>query len=382
MTEFDIVPPEAIRAGDATDAYFNRTVEALEAAETNPQVVAEVTASQFPSGDWELFAGIKDAAHLLSGCDIDVLALREGQLFDGGPVMRIEGPYLEFCRLETSLLGFLSHATGMATAALETRRAAPDSEVLSFGSRHVHPSIAAMLERSALIAGLDGFSHVAAGDVLGREAGGTMPHALIIAFGRNQQERAWEAFDTAVGEDVPRIALCDTYDDEIEESLRAVEAIDGLDGVRIDTTSSRRGDYAHILKELRWKLDIRGHEDVDIFASGGVEPELMRELRDIVDGFGVGGYISDASTTDFALDIIEVEGEMATKRGKLDGTKQVYRTPAGEHKIALEEDDVEGDPLLVPLIENGELVREFDIDEAAQRAAADSELVGFGESED
>ena len=357
MTEFDIVPPDAIRAGDATDAYFNRTVEALEGAETNPQVVAELTASQFPSGDWELFAGIKDAAHLLAGHDIDVLAFREGQLFDGGPVMRIEGPYLEFCRLETSLLGFLSHATGMATAALEARRAAPDSEVLSFGSRHVHPSIAAMLERSALIAGLDGFSHVAAGDVLGREAGGTMPHALIIAFGRNQQERAWQAFDDAVSEDVPRIALCDTYDDEIEESLRAAETIDDLDGVRIDTTSSRRGDYAHILKELRWKLDARGYDDVEIFASGGVGPSLMRELRDIVDGFGVGGYISDASTTDFALDIVEVEGELVAKRGKLDGTKQVYRTPDGNHEIALEDEAVDGEPLLVPLIEDGELVR-------------------------
>ena len=147
MTEFDIVPPEAIASGDATDAYFNRTVEALEHADRNPTVVAELTASQFRSGDWKVFAGLKDTAQLLAGRDVDVYALREGQLFDGGPVMWIEGPYLEFCRLETSLLGFLSHATGMATAALEARRAAPDSLVLSFGSRHVHPSIGAMLER-------------------------------------------------------------------------------------------------------------------------------------------------------------------------------------------------------------------------------------------
>lgn len=379
MTKFDIVSPEAIRAGDATDAYFDRTVEALEHAGTNPHVVAEVTESQFFTGEWKLFAGIKDAAHLLAGHDIDVFALREGQLFDGGPVMRIEGPYLEFCRLETSLLGFLSHATGMATAALETRYAAPESTVLSFGSRHVHPSIAAMLERSALIAGLDGFSHVAAGEVLGREAGGTMPHALVISFGRGNQEQAWQAFDEAVGDEVPRIALCDTYDDEVEESIRACEAVDGLDGVRIDTTASRRGDYEHILRELRWKLDARGYEDVDIFASGGIDPSLMRELRSIVDGFGVGGYISDASTVDFALDIVEVEGELAAKRGKLDGTKQVYRTPDGKHRISLAESTVDGEPLLEPLIEDGELVSEFDIDDAATRAATDAEAVGFDE---
>jgi nicotinate phosphoribosyltransferase len=379
MTAFDLLSPETIAAGDATDAYFDRTVEALEHADENPHVVAEVTASQFPSGDWQLFAGIEDAAGLLEGRAIDVDALREGQLFDGGPVMRIEGPYLEFCRLETALLGLLSHPTGMATAGLETRMAAPDSQVLSFGSRHIHPALAAMLERSALIAGLDGVSNVAGANELGREAGGTMPHALIIAFGRNNQEQAWRAFDEAVGPDVPRVALCDTYSDEVEESLRAIEAIEDLDSVRIDTTSSRRGDFEHILKELRWKLDARGHEDVGIFASGGMGPDSIRQLRGIVDGFGVGSHMTDGDPLDFALDIVEREGEMVAKRGKLDGKKQVYRTPAGGHHIGLADraGPEEGTELLEPLIRDGELVREFDIDDARERALADAERVRF-----
>ncbi|WP_336326668.1 nicotinate phosphoribosyltransferase [Halovenus sp. HT40] len=380
MTSFDMLSPETIAAGDATDAYFDRTVEALEYAGENPHVVAEVTASQFPSGDWNLFAGIEDAAHLLEGRAIDVDAIREGQLFDGGPVMRIEGPYLEFCRLETALLGFLSHPTGMATAGLETRVAAPDSLVLSFGSRHIHPTLAPMLERAALIAGLDGVSNVAGAKVLGREAGGTMPHALVISFGRNNQEQAWQAFDEAVGPEVPRIALCDTYSDEVEETLRAIEAIEDLDSVRIDTTGSRRGDFAHILKELRWKLDARGHEDIGMFASGGMGPESIRELRGIVDGFGVGGHMTDADPLDFALDIVEREGEPAAKRGKLDGRKQVYRTPDGGHHIGLadHEGPEGGEQLLEPLIRDGKIVREFDIDSARERALADAEQVGFG----
>src|SRR5699024_10703658 len=151
----------------------------------------------------------------------------------------------------------LSHASGIATKALKAGRAAPDSQLLSFGARHVHPSIGAVVERSALIAGFDGFSHVAAGDIIDREASGTMHHALIICFGPDEQEAAWKAFDEAVPSDVPRIALCDTYTDETDESLRAARAID-LDGVRLDTPSARRGDFRDIAREVRWRLDKEG----------------------------------------------------------------------------------------------------------------------------
>jgi nicotinate phosphoribosyltransferase len=381
MTAFDIVPESAIAEGRATDAYFDRTVEALSHAGKNPEVVAELTLDQFPTGDWHVFAGVKDAAHLLTGHDVDVDALEEGRLFDGGPVMRIEGNYLDFCRLETSLLGFVSHPTGVATSALETRRAAPDSLVLSFGTRHVHPSIGAMVERAALVGGLDGISNVAAGEVIDREAGGTMPHALVICFGRGNQEDAWRAFDEAVADDVPRIPLCDTYDDEVEETLRAVETIEDIDSVRIDTTGSRRGDFRHILREIRWKLDARGHEDVGIFASGGIGPDSIHELRDTVEGFGVGSYVSNADPVDFALDIVEVDGELAAKRGKLDGKKEVYRTPDGAHHVGLadREGPADGSALLKPLIRDGDIVREFDIDAAAERAAIDAENVRFRE---
>jgi nicotinate phosphoribosyltransferase len=375
---FDIVPESAIEQGRATDAYFLRTEEALKHAGRNPRVVAEVTADQFPSGDFELLAGLKDAARLLEGHDLDADALPEGTLFDGGPVMRIEGSYLEFARLETSLLGFLSHPTGMASAALQARRAAPETSLLSFGARHTHPSIAGMVDRSALLAGFDGFSHVAAGDIVDRTASGTMPHALMICFGPGNQEDAWRAFDEAVDPDIPRIALCDTYDDEVDEAVRAAEL--GFDSVRLDTTGSRRGDFRHIVRETRWKLDVNGHEDVDIFVSGGITPESIRRLKDVADGFGVGSHITNADPVDFALDIVEVEGEPAAKRGKLSGKKEVYRTPDGGPHVSLADSDdpTEGEPLFEPLIRDGEIVAEFDLDAAATRALTDAERVGFG----
>jgi nicotinate phosphoribosyltransferase len=379
---FDIVDADAIESGRATDAYFERTEAALDHAGKNPYVVAEVTADQFPTGDFELLSGVKDAAHLLEGLPVDVDALPEGTLFDGGPVMRIEGTYREFARYETSLLGFLSHASGVATAALEARRAAPDSRVLSFGARHVHPSIAAMVERSALVGGLDGFSHVAAGDVLGREASGTMPHALVICFGRGNQEAAWRAFADGVDEDVPRVAICDTYSDEVDEVLRAVAELgDDLDGVRLDTTSSRRGDFRHIVREVQWEFDARERGDVDVFVSGGLGPSDLRELRDVADGFGVGGHVSNADPVDFALDIVEVDGDPVAKRGKLSGTKDVYRTPDGGHHVGLanRSGPAGADSLLAPLLRDGDLVRSFDVDAAAARARDDADAVSFGQ---
>lgn len=384
MTEeshFDIISPSAIAAGRATDAYFDRTMEALEHAGKNPQVVAEVSADQFPTGEFAVLAGLKDVARLLEGHSVDVDALREGHLFDHGPVLRIEGRYQEFARFETALLGFLSHPTGIATNALEARLAAPDSTVLSFGSRHVHPALGAMVERSALLGGLDGISNVAGGEVIGREAGGTMPHALIICFGRGNQEAAWQAFDEAVGPDVPRVALCDTYSDEVDEAVRAAEAIEDLDSIRLDTTSSRRGDFRRIVQEVRWELQARGHDDIDIFLSGGLTPETLRALRDVADGFGVGGYVSNADPKDFALDIVELDGEPAAKRGKLSGKKAVYRTADGGHEVGLagRAGPEDAEDLFEPLLRDGDVVREFDLEAAAQRALGDAEHVDFGD---
>jgi nicotinate phosphoribosyltransferase len=378
--EFDVVDAEAISAGRATDAYFERTEAALEAAGRDPHVVAEVTADQFPDGSFELLAGVRDAAALLEPLPVDVDAMRAGRLFDGGPVMRVEGSYRAFARYETALLGFLSHASGIATAALACRRAAPDATLLSFGARHVHPSMAAVVERSALTAGFDGFSNVAAGEVFGREASGTMPHALLLCLGDGEQEAAWRAFDEAAPPEVPRVALVDTFDDEVTETRRAVAELgDRLDAVRVDTTASRRGDLRHIVREVRWALADLGREDIDVVCSGGLGPDDLRDLRDVADTFGVGGYVSNADPVDFALDIVAVEGEPVGKRGKLAGVKEVYRTAAGGHHVARRGESVPADAesLMKPLVRDGEVVREFDLSAAADRALTDAERVGF-----
>jgi len=127
---------------------------------------------------------------------------------------------------------------------------------------------------------------------------------------------------------IPRIALVDTYYDEKTEALMAVETIPDLAGVRLDTPASRRGNFAAIVREVRWELDLRGHKDVKIFVSGSVDETSIAALLEAgVDGFGVGTSLSNAPTIDFALDLVEVDGKPAAKRGKFGGRKELVRCP-------------------------------------------------------
>ena len=359
--KYDLLTAEEIDSGRATAAYFLRTEEILEHAGEDPHVVAEFSA---PDG-WTVLTGLKDAARLLEGHPVDVYAPPEGTVVSGGPVLRIEGPYRAFARFESPLLGFLAHASGIATAAMEVRAAARDRTVLSFGTRRQHPALGAMVERAALVGGVDGIGNVAGGEAIGFEAGGTMPHALVICLG--DPERAFLAFDEALAESVPRTMLVDTFCDETVEAVAAAEALgEDLDGVRLDTTSSRRGDMHEIAEEVRWELDRRGYEDVEILVSGGVDAAEAARLRDVADGFGVGGAIANADPVDLSMNVVEVDGDPRAKRGVRSGAKQVYRDGLDDRVLPVGE-SAPGEPLLRPVVEDGEVVTEFSLDAARER---------------
>ncbi len=358
---YDLLTPEEIDSGRATAAYFLRTEEILDHLDEDPRVVAEVSA---PDG-WTVLAGLKDAARLLEDHPVDVHAPPEGTVVSGGPVLRVEGPYRSFARYESPLLGFLAHASGIATAAMEVRAAARDRTVLSFGTRRQHPALGAMVERSALIGGVDGIGNVAGGEAIGIEAGGTMPHALVICLG--DAERAFRAYDDALEGSVPRTMLVDTFCDETVEAVAAAEALgEDLDGVRLDTTASRRGDLREIVEEVRWELDRRGHEGVEILVSGGIDAAEVRRLRDAADGFGVGGAIANADPIDLSMNLVEVDGEARAKRGVKSGAKQVYRDGFDDSVVPVGE-DAPGEPLLDPVVEDGEVTAAFSLDAARER---------------
>ena len=369
---FRIVGEDDIKSGVTTDKYFIWTEKVLREKGVNPYVVAEVTTSS-----WGIFVGLEDVLHLLEGRNVDVYAMPEGTLFfPHEPVITIIGEYLEFARLETPLLGFVCHASGIATQAFKSKLAAGDRRVLSFGTRRQHPALAAMIERAAYIGGVDGVSNFAAEKYLGIESVGTMPHALIISFG--SQVAAWKAFDEVVDEDVPRILLVDTYSDEKTEAVMAVENVENLSAVRLDTPSSRRGDFRKIIEEVRWELDIRGRRDVGIVVSGGLDIEDILVLRDIVDAFGVGTSIAGARPLDFALDIVERDGRFVAKRGKRGGWKQVYRdwrTLEDEVRLYVDEPPEGKEPLIQKFMEKGKILKEPSMEDARRQALKHMEII-------
>lgn len=362
MRRLHIADTDRVRQGDVTDVYFLRTAEVLKAKGASRRVCMEVSLKSWPDRRyrWGVFAGLEEVCVLLEGRPVVVRSLPEGSVFfPGEPVLCIEGDYMAFGELETAVLGCLCQASGIATQASRCRVAARGKRLISFGARRMHPAIAPMVERAAFIGGCDGVATVAAARLIGEPPVGTMPHALVLQMGDTVQ--AALAFDEIVDSSVPRIVLIDTYQDEKFEAIRVAEALgERLHGVRLDTPSSRRGDFKEILHEVRWELDIRGYRDVKIYVSGGLGLEDILDLADVVDAFGVGTRISSASTLDFSLDIVEVEGMPHAKRGKLSGGKDLLQCTGCMRRFVVPRGgsspcECGGDAvnLMIPVIEDG-----------------------------
>lgn len=358
--KFYLATETEIRSGETTDVYFERTVQIIKEAGLDREVRAEFSVKNLP-GDapWAVFAGLEEVFALLDGIDLDMRGIAEGTIIrPHEPVMEIRGPYLAFAVLETAMLGLLCQSSGVATKAARMRVLAGDRLLASFGARRAHPAIAPVIERAAFIGGCDGVSVVKSARVLGQDPTGTTPHALMLLTGDTVE--AMQLFDRIIDPLANRIALIDTFGDEKFEAVRVAEALgDRLYGVRLDTPESRRGDFAKIIEEVRWELDLRGFNHVRIVVSGGLDERDVARLQPLVDGFGVGTSIANAPTVDFAMDIVEIEGKPVGKRGKMGGAKQVWRDLGNCHDLVLplgKPAPPSREPMLVSQIEQGRLV--------------------------
>jgi nicotinate phosphoribosyltransferase len=196
----------------------------------------------------------------------------------------------------------------------------------------MHPAITPMIERAAYLGGCDMVAVDLAVERLGIPATGTTPHALVLVLGSTAE--AARAFDEIMQPEVPRTIIIDTFDDEKFGALLAARAIpDSITAIRMDTPGNRRGDFLDLMREVRWELDRNGFGHVKIFASGGIDVEYILHLNPICDAYGVGGAIADAPMIDYSLDLVEVDGEDRSKRGKRGGRKRLLRLKDGNRTI-------------------------------------------------
>ena len=307
---------EEIVNGATSDLYFVRTRELLTYAKReNTPVVAEIFCSR--AG---VLAGVEEVYNLLKDKEISLWAIPEGEeMSQKEVVVRISGPYDEFAMYETALLGMLASASGWATAARECREAAGDKPVFAFGARHVHPAVAPVMERAAVIGGAENCSCILGAKLCGKEPAGTVPHAAVLILGDTVE--AALLYDRTMPPDSPRIILVDTFKDEAEETLRVAKALGSrLHAVRLDTPGERGGVTPGLVSEVRARLDQAGYNHVEILVSGGLTRERIPLLVEAgADAFGVGSYIAGARSINMTMDLKEIDGAPLAKRGRIPG---------------------------------------------------------------
>jgi len=369
---FYIFSEDELKRGNVTDVYFIRSKQILEKyGLCNKLVRFEIHAYSLPKGyKWALFTGLEEVLALLRDIPITLYAAPEGTIFTQlQPLAIVEGRICDIIVFETAILGILRFYSSVSTKAARIKKKAGEKEVLFFGLRAQHPAIAAALDRAAYIGGCDAVSGAFSREFLSIEPRGTIPHALIITFG--DPVEAWKAFDSVMPEEVPRIALVDTFYDERFESLLAAKTLgERLQGVRLDTPRSRRGDIYLIAKEVKWTLKLHGFDKVKIIISGGLDEDEVEKLKEVADAFGVGTSIAFPPSIDLSMDIVEVYDEKEgkwipiSKRGKMPGMKQLYRC------VPIEEDYVDepgkaircsdgnlAKPMLIKIIDQGKLLQ-------------------------
>ena len=317
--EFEI--GRSVLTGYTADNELHRALTILRNEGINPEVVVEFTAER--EG---VLCGISEVKTLLDRVlpetGREVWALEEGVPVDGGEVaLRIRAPYASFGLFETAILGTLASCTGWATAATECVDAAEGIPVIAYGARHVHPEVVGVMDYSAVVGKCASSSSVVGQQLHGLTPSGTMPHSLVLLIG--DTVRSILAFDKHMPPEVPRVALVDTFKDEAEEALDVAKALrERLRGIRLDTPKERGGVTPDLVKEIRARLDQGGYTHVDIFVSGGITPERIREFVDAsapVSVFAVGYYIAAASPISFTADIKEIDGHAIAKRGRIPG---------------------------------------------------------------
>src|ERR687898_3039197 len=334
---FDL-PVEKMREGYYTDAYFNFARETLLADGRHPRVVMQVFQKKYA-----LLGGMDEAIAILKLCSDDWDSLTVHALFDGDEiapwetVMTIEGDYTLLAHLETCYLGVLARRTLISTNVRRVVEAARGKPIIFMPARHDHHRVQTGDGYAAHVAGAMigfpiGVTTEAQASWWGGRGLGTVPHALIGAYGGNTVLGATKFAEWAP-EDLNVTVLVDFENNSVETALAVARALgDRLWGVRLDTSESLvdrslwddMGDFRptgvneRLVQKVRDALDRDGFERVKIVVSGGFDVAKISEFERKgvpVDAYGIGSSLIRGAN-DFTGDVVLTDGRPSAKVGR------------------------------------------------------------------
>ncbi len=241
------LPLAKLRSGYYSDAYFTHTKALLEAEGHRPHVLMQVFQREA-----SFLGGVDEAVAILRGCtgrcapdggwidgwdEVEVRALHEGdEIAPWETVMTIEGDYSLFAHLETVYLGCMARRTLVMRNVHEVVEAAGGKAILYFPARHDHWLVQTGDGWAAHVAGAIGVSTDAQASWWGGRGVGTVPHALIAAYGGSTVAAA-RTFARHFADQMRITVLVDFENDSVRTALEVADALgDDLWGVRLDTS--------------------------------------------------------------------------------------------------------------------------------------------------
>jgi nicotinate phosphoribosyltransferase len=280
------------------------------------------------------------------------------------------------------VLNTLAYQINSASKAARVYSVAKGKLLMEFGARRASGIDAAVkASKAAYIAGFDGTSNLLAGKIYGIPVFGTMAHSFVQTF--PSEFEAFLTFAKVYPDNA--IFLVDTYDTVagIEVAIEVMKLLMGslkMVGIRIDS-----GDIVELSNYAKKRFEEEGLNSVKIVLSGDLDEWKIAEVvrEGYADAFGVGTEIvlpSDRPSLGAIYKLVEDKEGFKHKfsKGKvvIGGSKQVYRLYRGDGKIekdiiAHESVRYDGEPLLVPIVKEGELVLEHDVKEARERFLRD-----------
>ena len=301
----------------------------------------------------------------------DVHAMPEGRIFFANePILRVTASMPQAQLSETRLINILHFQSLIASKAARMVLAAPGKLLVDFGLRRAHGAEAGLMAaRASYIAGFAGTATTLAEHDFGIPAYGTMAHSFIESY--DSEAAAFEAFARSRPKNLT--LLLDTYD--TENAARRVVALApklAADGIKIRSVRLDSGDLVALSKSVRRILDRGGLADVTIFASGGLDEDIVSDIIKAgapIDGFGIGTSLttsSDVAALDCAYKLQEYAGLARRKRSAdkatWPGRKQVWRRYDADGRMAgdvlsLEGDTQAGTPLIEPVMKDGRRLR-------------------------